>query len=256
MKLALDRYAHLDSPIHRWEQRSKLVALLTLIFAFALVEDLSLMPPMILVTGILLGLSRLPLGFVLNRLRYPGLFIAAVVIFLPFVAGETVLWQWGWLTLYQEGCLAVLAIATRFTCIIIVSLVLFGTAPFLTSIRALRALGLPHIIVDMMLLSYRYIEELGQTLTTMQRAMRLRGFQINRLNRRNLDRLAGLAGSLLVRSYERSQRVYEAMILRGYGSTPAVRQRVWLKQISATDAIALGIAIAVAAGFILIETIR
>ncbi|MEC4804505.1 MAG: cobalt ECF transporter T component CbiQ [Jaaginema sp. PMC 1079.18] len=256
MKLALDRYAHLDSPIHRWEQRSKLVALLTLILAFALIEDLRLMPGMAIVTGILLGLSRLPLGFVLHRLRYPGLFITAVVIFLPFVAGETVLWQWQGLRLYQEGCVAVLAIATRFTCIMIVSLVLFGTAPFLTSIRALRALGLPPIVVDMMLLSYRYIEEFGQTLTTMQRAMRLRGFQVNRLNRRNLDCLAGLAGSLLIRSYERSQRVYEAMILRGYHSSSRGRQQVWLKPMRATDAIALAIIVSIAAGFVLAETIR
>ena len=36
MKLGLDQYANLDSPIHRWEQRSKLVALIALIFAFCL----------------------------------------------------------------------------------------------------------------------------------------------------------------------------------------------------------------------------
>lgn len=256
MKLALDRYAHLDSPIHRWEQRSKLVGLLTLIFAFALVEDLALLPGMVVVTLVLLGLSHLPLGFVLHRLRYPGLFIAAVVIFLPFMAGETVLWQWGWLTLRQEGFMATIAIATRFICIITVSLVLFGTAPFLTTIRALRSLGMPHTIVDMMLLSYRYIEEFGQTLTTMQRAMRLRGFQANRLNRRNLNRLAGLAGSLLIRSYERSQRVYEAMILRGYGHFSQSHQRVWLKQIGKQDAIALGLTLAVAATFVVLEILR
>ncbi len=166
------------------------------------------------------------------------------------------LWQWGWLTLRQEGCIAVIAIATRFICIITMSLILFGTAPFLTTIRALRSLGMPHTIVDMMLLSYRYIEEFGQTLTTMQRAMRLRGFQNNRLNRRNLDRLAGLAGSLLIRSYERSQRVYEAMILRGYGHLPSSRERVWLKQIRPQDAIALGLTLAIAATFILLEMMR
>jgi cobalt/nickel transport system permease protein len=253
MKLALDRYAHLDSPIHRWEQRSKIVALFALIFAFAFVKQLVLLPGMIVVTVMLLVLSRLPLAFVLDRLRYPGLFIAAVVIFLPFVAGETVLWQWGWLSLRQEGCIATIAIATRFTCIITVSLILFGTAPFLTTIRALRSLGLPHTIVDMMLLSYRYIEEFGTTLTTMQRAMRLRGFQANRLNRRNLDRMASLAGSLLVRSYERSQRVYEAMILRGYGTAPGHQRRIWLSQIQPTDAIALVSTLILAVGFVLLE---
>lgn len=220
MKLALDRYAYLDSPIHRWQQRSKLVALLALIFAFTFVEKLILLPAMIVVTLVLYALSRLPLSFLLTRLRYPGFFIVAVVVLLPFVAGDTVIFSLGSLTVRQEGCLAVLLIATRFLCILTVSLVLFGTAPFLASIKAMRSLGLPNAIGDMILLSYRYLEEFGETLTTMQRAMRLRGFQAKCLNRRTLKVLAQLAGSLLVRSYDQSKRVYQAMILRGYGHSP------------------------------------
>ena len=218
MKLVLDKYAYLDSPIHRWEQNSKLLALLTLIFAFAFVQKLTLLIPMIVVTSILYNLSRLPLIFLLNRLRYPGFFILAVVIFIPFIAGETVIWQWGILAIKQEGCLAVLLIVTRFFCILTVSLVLFGTAPFLKSIRAMQGLGLPQIMIDMMLLSYRYLEELGEMLITMQRAMRLRGFNFHDFSSRNLRMIADLAGSLLVRSYEQSKRVYQAMILRGYGN--------------------------------------
>ncbi|MGB7519918.1 MAG: CbiQ family ECF transporter T component, partial [Spirulinaceae cyanobacterium] len=164
MKLALDRYAYLDSVIHQWEQRSKLIALLPLIFAFAFVEHLILLPAMLLLTATLFYLSRLPFSFLLSRLRYPGWFILGVVIFLPFVAGDTALFSLGFLEIKQEGCLQVLLIITRFLCILTVSLILFGTAPFLTSIKALRSLGLPDTIVDMMLLSYRYLEELGDTL--------------------------------------------------------------------------------------------
>lgn len=217
MKLILDKYSHLDSPIHRWEQRSKIVALFALTLAFAFVNQLIILPIMVLVTAILYGLSRLPLSFLLERLRYPGIFILAMIITLPLVAGETVIFQWGWLSIKQEGCSSVLLIFTRFVCILTVNLVLFGTAPFLTTIQSLRSLYLSEIIVDMMLLSYRYLEELGETLTTMQRAIQLRGFQANRFDKQNLSILARLMGSLLVRSYDQSQRVYQAMILRGYG---------------------------------------
>lgn len=217
MKLILDKYAHLDSAIHRWEQRSKIVALFALTLAFAFVNQLILLPIMVLVTAILYALSRLPLSFLLERLRYPGIFILAMIITLPLVAGETVIFQWGWLTIKQEGCLSVLVIFTRFVCVLTVNFVLFGTAPFLTTIQSLRSLYLSEIIVDMMLLSYRYLEELGETLTTMQRAIQLRGFEANRFDKRNLSVLARLMGSLLVRSYDQSERVYQAMILRGYG---------------------------------------
>lgn len=51
----------------------------------------------------------------------------------------------------------------------------------------------------------------------MQRAMKLRGFQAHHLSPRNVSLLAALMGTLLVRSYEQSQQVYQAMMLRGYG---------------------------------------
>ena len=218
MRLIFERYANLISPIHQWEQSSKIVALLALIFAFAFVKKLVLLPAMILVTATLYILSRLPLSFLLTRLRYPGLFILAVVLFLPFAVGNTVILNFGFLEIKQEGCLLVGLISVRFICIFTVSLVMFATAPFLSSIKAMRSLGLPNLIVDMMLLSYRYLEELAAMLEKMQLAMKLRGFRFKNLSSRNLNTIASLIGTLLVRSYDRSVLVYQAMILRGYGS--------------------------------------
>lgn len=222
MKLVLDRYAYLNSPLHRWKQGYKLVGLFGLIFAFAFIQNLALLPAAIIITAIIFKLSNLPLSFLISRLRYPSWFILAVVIFLPFVAGKTIIFRWGYLVIREEGCQDALLISIRFFCILTVSLVLFGTAPFLNSIKAARSLGLSKIIVDMTLLAYRYLEELGEMLTTMQRAIKLRGFQPRNFNRRNLRIFAQLTGSILIRSYERSLRVYQAMILRGYGNRKAV----------------------------------
>ncbi len=219
MRLTIDRYAYLHSPIHYWQQKYKLIGLISLIFAFSFVQKLILLPVILVITTAIFCLSNLPISFLISRLRYPGWFILAVVIFLPFVAGDTIIFQWGWLSLKEEGCWASLLISMRFFCILTISLVLFGTAPFLSSIKAMRSLGLPQVIVDMTLLAYRYLEELGNMLTTMQRASKLRGFKYQQFSRRNLRILAQLTGSLLVRSYERSTRVYQAMILRGYSST-------------------------------------
>ena len=218
MKLILDRYAYLSSPVHRWQQSYKLIGLLSLIFAFAFVRNIWLLPIMVVVTTVLFSLSRIPLSFLLKRLRYPSWFILAVVFFLPFVSGQTTILQLGGVTVKSEGCWQALLISVRFFCILTVSLVMFGTAPFLSSIKAMRSLGLPKVIIDMSLLSYRYLEELSETLTTMQRAMRLRGFQPKGFTRRNLEVFSQLTGSILIRSYDRSLRIYQAMILRGYGS--------------------------------------
>ena len=218
MKLALDKYAHLNSPIHRWQQNYKLVGLLSFIFAFAFIQNIWLLPIISGITVVIFLLSKLPFRFLLSRLRYPGWFIVAVVIFLPFFAGDTTILDWGYITIKAEGSRDALLISVRFFCILTISLVLFGTASFLSSVRAMRKLGVPSAIVDMTLLSYRYLEELGEMLTTMQRAMRLRGFQAKGLSHRKLEIFAQLTGSILVRSYERSLLVYQAMILRGYGN--------------------------------------
>lgn len=218
MKFGLDMYADLDSPIHRWDPRTKLVSLLVLIFAFAFVQNLWLLLPMVMATAVLFILSKLPFHFLLSRLKLPGFILFGLIVFLPFAAGETVLFALGPLSVKQEGLLTAVLIAVRFGCIITVSIVLFGTSTFLTSIKAMRALGLPLILTDMILLTYRYLFEISHYFSTMQTAVRLRGYRFNKNQiMHSLTTLASLIGNLLVRSYDQSERVYRAMVLRGYG---------------------------------------
>ncbi|MEM8532801.1 MAG: cobalt ECF transporter T component CbiQ [Chloroflexota bacterium] len=236
MKFWLDEYATLDSPLHRWEPRYKLIALLTLIFAFAFVTNLWLIPAMVLITGVIFTMSRLPFGFLISRLRYPGAFLLMIVLIVPFLSGQTALFAIGPLTMHTEGVLLAIMIIARFSTILTVSLVLFGTSPFLHTVRAMYALGLPGILTDMVLFFYRYLSDLAESLATMQRAMRLRGFQLQRLNQQNLGQLAALAGTMLIRSQEQSERVYHAMLLRGYGKAPRPRDGFDLRS---NDALAL-----------------
>lgn len=219
MNLWIDRYAALDSPLHRLNLRVKLVGLFALIIAFSLVDDLRLVPLMAGVTAGLWAISGLPVRFLWDRLRYPGIFLLVMAVILP-LTGHTPLLTLGPLTLYHEGVHDLLLIVSRFACILTIGVLLFGTAPFLDTLRALRGLGVPAVLADMALLAWRYLFEMAEMLATMERAMRLRGFRARRLSLRGLATLASLAGSLLVRSYEQSERVYYAMKLRGYGAGP------------------------------------
>lgn len=253
MKLGLEDYAYLDSPLHRWEPRHKLVGLTLLMFSFSFVQNLSLLPAMLAVTLALYTASRLPWAFLRTRLRYPGFFILIMAVLLPLFSGHTVIVRLGPLALRQEGCLDLLLLVVKFFSILTLSLALFGTAPFLTTIKAIRALGLSPLLADMMLLSYRYLFEIGDDLGRMQTAMGLRGFHAQRLDRRTLNTLASLAGSMLVRSYERSERIYQAMVLRGYGQPnhQATQRREF--QAQARDRLALVAAALLAAAFVTAE---
>lgn len=250
MKLTLDEYAYLNSPIHRWDVKGKLIGLLAVIFAYAWVEDLRLIPGILITTIILYFLSKLPLSFLLNRLTYPGLFILGIVALLPLTSGETILGQWGPFSLRQEGCLAAILIVSRFLAMFTTGVVLFGTHPFITTIKAMRSLGLSPILADMILLSYRYLFELGHQLTMMQRATQLRGFQPRKITRRNLQVYAALAGSLLVRSYQQAEEVYKAMQLRGYGTSIQEKEQFSLDRYSL---VALTLSLTIAISFVSLE---
>ncbi len=258
MKLVLDEYANLNSPIHEWDVRYKLIGLITLMFAFATVNSWYLIPVMLLVTVMLYGISKLPLSFLASRLSYPGFFLLGVIILLPFLSGKTIIWQFGFLTIRQEGCLAVILIVSRFFAIMTTGLILFGTSSFLTTIKGMRNLGISPILTDMLLLSYRYIFELSHQLDKMLKATKLRGFQRSKISWRNLSVYAALAGSLLVRSYQQAERVYLAMLLRGYGNIlNNENKRMYSISINeikfGSDGIYLFLSLIIAASFIIAE---
>jgi len=248
----IDQYADVDSALHRWEPRHKLVGLMSLIFAFSFVQDLRLLPAMLAVTFILYLVSKLPLSYLLTRLRAPGFFLLLVAVWLPFVSGSTILLRIGPIALRQEGWRELLLLVAKFISILTTGTLLFGTASFLSMIKATRALGLPPILADMTLLSYRYLHEIGGDLKTMVTAMGMRGFRRRRLNGRTLGVLASLVGSILVRSYEQSERVYKAMVLRGYGRSSRSRGEF---QSCPRDTAALGGVLLTAIGFVVGEVI-
>jgi len=254
----LETYVQGRSPIHRWPPRQKLVSLGALMFAFAMVQQPGLILPMVAVTVVLYGLSELPLSFLGQRLSYPGLFILAVVILLPFTTGETVLGQWGLIRLRREGLETMALIVGRFLSILSLGFIVFGTTPFLTLVQSMGRLGLPPLMADMALLTYRYLAEIGETLATMHQAMKLRG-----LGQRSgsgwsgrwqaLEHFALLVGNLLLRSYEQSERVYKAMRLRGYGQGLTAGQNT-MTLTATRDGLGLTVAVlAIAVGFVVAE---
>lgn len=217
---ALDEFAFLQSPVHRWEKRLKMAGLLLLIVSFAIVDKLVLLPALVVIALLFFVSARLPFSYLWKRAQLPGLFIAALVLMLPFVSGSTALASLGPLTIYSEGVASAVLVTARFFSIFTLALVLFASESFLDSIKALRGLRVPDILADMVLLTYRYLFEIGDYFNTMRRAARLRGFSGSKLSFSSVSTLASLLGHLFVRSFEQSEQVYRAMVLRGYGAAP------------------------------------
>ena len=217
MKFYLDEYAHLNSILHRWHPAYKIIGLIILIFAFASVRNIVLIPLILIITGILYLTAKLPISFLINRLQYPSLIILGIVGLLPFFSGTNIIWQYSIISIKLEGLQALLLITTRFIAIITITLILFGTTPFFTIIKTFRNWGLSPILGDMILLTYRYLFTIFDQLAILEKSAQLRGFNFRKFTRKNLEVYANLIGNLLIRSYEQSHRIYQAMQLRGYG---------------------------------------
>jgi len=125
------------------------------------------------------------------------------------------------LTITDTGLRDVLSIAAKSWLSVQVALLLTYTTPFSDLIDALRALRLPAIIVSIISFMYRYLAVLGEEAGRMNRARRSRsaaapqGRSGGSLGWR--ARVTGaMVGSLFIRSYERSERIYAAMLARGF----------------------------------------
>jgi len=236
------------SLLSRWEARLKLPGLLILIFSFAIVQDLRLLVPLVVTAAFIYFLSGLPLKYLLHRLKLPGFFLLVLAIILPFWSGQTVLWQFGPLALRLEGLLGLLLIAIKFIGILTVAVALFATTPLAQVTVALRSLGIPWLLTDLLLFTYRFIFQLARDLQRMRTAARLRGFVGSSLF--SLKTLANITGSMLVRSHAQSERVFQAMTLRGYGNAslplPAFQPVL-------SDFLLLSFALLLATGFVLAQ---
>lgn len=189
-----------------------------LAFTYSYVSKPALLALIATATFFLLAVSRLPFSFILRKLKLPSFIIIALVITLPFVSGDTQLTSLGPLSLKQEGLHSSLLIGTRFFCIITTAMIIFNTSPLLDYIKAMRAMRLPWIMADMILLVFRYLQVIGDDYKRMRSSMKIRGFDGNRFNVQTLRTIAWLSGGLLVRSFERSDWIYRSMRIRGYGS--------------------------------------
>jgi cobalt/nickel transport system permease protein len=141
-------------------------------------------------------------------------FIGVVLLGTLFREGGAVLWQWGWLQVTTEGLLVLGSVLLKaFLCLMMLNLLTLTTSiPAL--LHALTELKLPPLLVAVIASMYRYIAVLVDEFSTMRRAAASR----NLLGSNHHQRLVAgnMIGSLFIRTYERGDRVHQAMLARGY----------------------------------------
>jgi cobalt/nickel transport system permease protein len=189
----------------------------TIAFAVATValDRLPLLAAALAIAVVLAALASLPVASTARRVASMDAFMLCVLAFLPFTVPGTPLFAIAGLSASVEGLRQAAAIVLTANAVVLAVLALVGTLEPVALGRVLTALKVPNKVVHLLLFTIRYIAVLKSEYQRMVLAMRARGFR-PRGNRHTWNSFGWLFGMLLVRSFERSERINAAMKCRGF----------------------------------------
>lgn len=214
-----------DSPLHRLPPQCKLLA--AFLFVLAVVstprEAFWAFAVYAVLLAIVATISQVPLTYVLRRLVIEIPFLA-FAIFLPIVGrGERV--EVLGVSLSVAGLWAAWNIVIKGTLGVAATIVMASTTPVASILHGLEHLRVPKVFVSICAFMIRYADVITGEMHRMRVARESRGHDPRWIWQAKA--VASSAGALFIRSYERGERVYLAMVSRGYeGSMPLRHQHV------------------------------
>lgn len=222
---SFESLTYIVSPVHSLDARAKILSALVLVLGVVTTPALHA-PEFVLFCALLAAvavLARLPLRRLVMR-SFAVLPVAGTIALLAPLqaqggslnvsglagAGAASGWIVAWSIVSKAWlsacCMLLLAATTR--------------TPDL--LAGMRRLGVPAVFVMLLSFIARYVGVLADQLRSLRIALASRAPRVRRTVL--LRALGGIAGNLFVRSYERGERVYAAMLSRGYtGALPSAR---------------------------------
>jgi cobalt/nickel transport system permease protein len=220
----LDRYAAIESPIHRLDGRVKLLVVLACLCVWVTTPP-GVWHPLgfaLLLLATAVALSKVPPGYLLSRSLPAAGFVALIAVLAPFRPGEAVLFRLGpAVAVSREGAVLYAAVVSKAFLSVTAVVLLSSTTSFAGILEALDRLRTPRSVVLIVSFAYRYLFVIVEEALRMKRARDARLFGGRWVWHSRV--IGQMIGSLFLRSYERAERVYQAMIARGYD--PGVRPR-------------------------------
>ena len=221
-----DRYLAAESPLHRLSPIVKVVLTILFILSNALLPDghwlgFGISWAVILLLNII---GKLGWAFTFKRSFIALPFALAAITAIFALPGKTIaefdflFWH---LVATDTGLLRFVSIVIRSWLSVQVAILLVTTTQFPDLIHALEHLRLPRMLITVIAFLYRYIFVLSDEVLRLLRARQSRSAVLpDQQGGGSIlwrARVAGnMVGQLFLRSYERSDRIYNAMLARGY----------------------------------------
>jgi len=226
----LDHHSQTESPIHHLDARAKIIVF----FTFILIGVSSAPTSFLLFSLLALGLigiavlARLPLGHLLKKVLVVLPFLFVVALSIPFMKKDGLGGGYnlglGGLSISRSGLWILWNVVIK-SCLGVFSVILLSsTTSFPQMIRGMERLGSPRIFTMITSFMYRYSFILIDEMQRMKRARDSRCFGGSWFWQSEV--VGHMIGTLFLRSFHRGERVYLAMLSRGYhGTMPETKAR-------------------------------
>lgn len=207
---------------HSLSPKTRVLCTLLFVFAIALTPNGRWWTWLIYAVGVLglVLLSKVSLPVLLKRIAVEFAFVAVILFGTLFRSGGEIVWSWGIIKITSEG----LTVLGSVTIKALLSLSMLNLLTLTTSVPALLngliALKMPPLLVAILASMYRYISVLIGEFNAMRRAAASRNLTKNSRWQRQV--IGNMIGALFIRTYDRGDRIYQAMLARGYQGVPPV----------------------------------
>jgi len=215
VNLIKEKFSEGDSFFHKLDPRVKIIVALLFSIIVAVSDKYTSLIGALFFVAVAVIVARLRTKEVISRLLVVNSFILLLWLMLPFTFPGEKTYTLASLSVSQEGIKYALLITIKSNSIILAGIALLSTSSIFNLVHALRHLHLPDKLVQLFFFTYRYIHTIHSEYIRLNNALKIRGFK-PQTNLHTYKTYAYLVGMMLVRSYDRSKRVYNAMLCRGF----------------------------------------
>ncbi|MDQ2078619.1 cobalt ECF transporter T component CbiQ [Xanthobacteraceae bacterium Astr-EGSB] len=215
-----DAFAYGSDPgprplLDRLDARMRVAATFTVVLTIVVLRSPFLLAALVPVAVMLAVLAGLSVRELARRLTHLEGFLVILALLLPVTVPGPNFVVLGPVALSQPGVeRAVLVLLRVNLCAIAIFTLLAGLEPVRFG-HALARLGMPAKLVHLLLFAARYVVLIRAEAGRLHDAMRARAFR-GKTSRHTLRTLGHFTGQLMVRAFERAERIDEAMRCRGF----------------------------------------
>lgn len=216
----IDRFSRGQSPVHRLDARVKIIVLVAWVVMMVLTPAARWwqITGYVAFLGGMVLVSRVPVGYLLVSALRVLPFVLATIVLVPFMREGRELAGLSLgafrLGVTDRGLAVFLNVLVRSYLGVLAMLCLVSTTPFSRLLEGMERLRVPRIMIAVLSFLYRFLFVLVDQAGRIKRARDARSFGAHGPGQ--LRVLGHMVASLFVRTWQRSERVYQAMCARGF----------------------------------------